>query len=203
MLPESTVERTPLHTRTLTFRGFARADGLWDMEGELHDSKHYDHPHEFGTRLAGQPVHHLAVRVTVDAQFKIHDIATRMGTTPFGECSVADQHMRRFVGLTMGRGWRQTIDRTVGGLEGCTHIRELMFNLATAAFQTIPHDMEMKRMARGEPRHADDGTPPFYMGKCMTWDFNGPVVARLTPQFVGWGKVESAPAASVQPTRHD
>lgn len=190
MLPEPTVERTPLHTRTLTFRGFARTDGLWDLEGELQDVKHYDHPHEHGTRPAGQPVHHLAIRVTVDTDFKIHDIVTRMGTTPFGECGVADRHMRRFVGLTMGRGWRQTIDRTVGGLEGCTHIRELMFNLATAAFQTIPHDIEMKRMARGEDRHVEGGPPPFYMGKCMSWDFDGPVVARLAPQFIGWAQVQ-------------
>ena len=34
----------------------------------------------------------------------------------------------------------------------------------------------------------DGDQPPFYMGKCMTWDFNGPVVARVAPQFVGWVK---------------
>lgn len=186
MLPTPT-ERTPLHTRTLTFRGFARADGLWDMEGELQDIKHYDHLHGSGTRAAGEPVHHLFLRVTVDAGLCIQDISSSMSTAPFGECGVADQHMRRFIGMTMGAGWRRTIDNTIGGLEGCTHLRELLFNLATAAFQTIPHDMEMKRMARGEPMQSGD-QPPFYMGKCMTWDYNGPVVARYAPKFVGWVK---------------
>lgn len=204
MLPTPSSERTPLHTRTLTFRGFARADGLWDMEGELQDIKHYDHPSGPGVRLAGQAVHHLFLRVTLDAQLRIHDIATRMATTPFGECSVADQHMRRFIGMTMGSGWRQAIEKTIGGLEGCTHQRELLFNMATAAFQTIPHDIEMKRLARGEPQHVGD-TPPFYMGRCMTWDLNGPVVARYAPQFVGWvkpvppethGSASTAPSAS-------
>jgi hypothetical protein len=52
MLPDSP-DRTPLHTRTLTFRGFARPDGLWDMEGELHDSKHYDYDSSHGPRKAG------------------------------------------------------------------------------------------------------------------------------------------------------
>jgi hypothetical protein len=188
MLPTPEVQRTPLHTRTLSFRGFARADGLWDMEGELHDSKHYDHPHEHGTRHTGQPVHHLFLRVTLDEQFCIRDIATRMGTAPFAECGEADRHMRRFIGQTMGKGWRQTIERTVGGLEGCTHLRELLFNMATAAFQTIPHHMEMQRLAQGQDRHAPGAQPPFYMGRCMTWDFNGPVVARLAPQFVHWKK---------------
>lgn len=191
MLPAPTSERTPLHNRTLTFRGFARADGLWDMEGELHDVKHYDHPSGPGIRQAGQPVHHLFLRVTMDADFRIHDIATNMHTAPFGECGVADQHMRRFVGMTIGSGWRRTIDQTIGGLNGCTHLRELLFNLATAAFQTIPHDREMRRLARGEPQHEGD-TPPFYMGKCMTWDFNGPVVARYAPRFVGWIKPATA-----------
>ncbi len=186
MLPTPT-QRTPLHTRTLTFRGYARADGLWDMEGELLDIKHYDHLHGSGTRAAGEPVHHILVRVTVDAQLCIHDIQTAMDRTPFDECGVADQHVRRMVGQTMGAGWRKAIDTAMGGLHGCTHLRELLFNLATAAFQTIPHDLEMKRMARGEPMH-DGQQPPFFMGKCMTWDFNGPVVARLMPRFVGWIK---------------
>ena len=191
MLPTPDTERTPLHTRTLTFRGFARADGLWDMEGELHDTKHYDHPSGSGTRHAGDAVHHLFLRVTLDAQLCIQDISTSMSTAPFGECGVADQHMRRFVGMTMGSGWRQTIEKTIGGLEGCTHIRELLFNLATAAFQTIPHHREMQRMERGEPQHLSD-QPPFFVGKCMSWDVNGPVVARLMPQFAGWKKPKPA-----------
>lgn len=182
MLPTPDFERTPLHTRTLTFRGFARPDGLWDMEGELHDTKHYDHTSGPGTRRAGEPVHHLFLRVTLDASLCIHDIATSMHTAPFGECSVANQHMRRFVGMTMGSGWRQTIEKTIGGLAGCTHLRELLFNIATAAFQTIPHHQEIQRMARGEPMHLAD-TPPFFVNRCMTWDASGPVVARLMPQF--------------------
>ena len=189
MLPTPTTERTPLHTRAVTYQGYARADGLWDIEGELRDSKHYDHPHSNGTRPAGDAVHHLWLRVTLDERFCIHAIATSMDSTPFGECGVATQHMNRFVGMTIGAGWRRTIDTTVGGLAGCTHIRELLFNLATAAFQTIPHHQEMQRLARGESWHSGS-TPPFFVNKCMTWDVNGPVVARLMPQFVGWVKPE-------------
>lgn len=184
---QPTTERTPLHTRTVTYQGYARADGLWDIEGELRDSKHYDHPNGSGTRRAGEAVHHLWLRVTLDERLCIHAIATTMDSTPFGECGVASQHMQRFVGKTIGAGWRQTIQHTVGGLAGCTHIRELLFNLATAAFQTIPHHQEMQRLARGESWHSGD-TPPFFVNQCMTWDTNGPVVARHMPQFVGWVK---------------
>jgi hypothetical protein len=65
MLPDSP-DRTPLHTRTLTFRGFARDDGLWDLEGELHDSKHYGYDSSHGPCQAGTPIHHMHLRVTVD-----------------------------------------------------------------------------------------------------------------------------------------
>jgi hypothetical protein len=75
----------------------------------------------------------------------------------------------------------------VGGVQGCTHLRELLFNLATAAFQTIPHARECAA-ASPAVRATKPTEPPFYMGKCMTWDFNGPVVARVAPQFIGWKK---------------
>ena len=59
--------------------------------------------------------------------------------------------------------------------------------MATAAFQTIPHHQHQQRIAAGLPPLEDEtGTPPFYMGRCQSWDFNGPVVQRLAPQFVGW-----------------
>ena len=189
-LPTPTPDRTPLHTRTLTFRGFARPDGLWDMEGELHDTKHYDHPNGPGTRLAGQAIHHLFVRVTLDAQLCIHDIATSMDTAPFGECSVADQHMRRFIGLTMGKGWRKTIEATVGGLQGCTHLRELLFNLATAAFQTLP-----AAFGGGDP-----DTPPRHLGQCTGWDFEGNGVKEYFPQFYGRGEANTQPSTPHNPT---
>ena len=36
--------RTLKPVRRVTYQGFERAAGLWDIEGELHDSKAYDAP---------------------------------------------------------------------------------------------------------------------------------------------------------------
>ena len=159
-LPTPTPDRTPLHTRTLTFRGFARPDGLWDMEGELHDTKHYDHPNGPGTRLAGQAIHHLFVRVTLDAQLCIHDIATSMDTAPFGECGVADQHMRRFIGLTMGKGWRKTIERHLGGCRRCQGVCDSLkrtLRLCQAApAPAVPGDLQ-KAIRSGIRKLLDEG----------------------------------------------
>ena len=84
--------------------------------------------------------------------------------------------MQTMVGCTMSRGWRQAIERHLGGICGCTHLRELLFNMATAAFQTVTHELT----------NSNPQNPPPYFGTCSTWDFNGPVVARLYPQFAGW-----------------
>jgi hypothetical protein len=53
---------------------------------------------------------------------------------------------------------------------------------------------DMKRVKAGLPRTEEGAEPPFYMGKCMTWDFNGPVVARVAPQFIGWKKSDRVKA---------
>lgn len=184
------VARTPLHTRAITFRGYAREDGLWDLEGELHDSKHYDYDSSHGFRRAGTPVHHLSLRVTLDDSFCIHDIETSMDSTPFGECKVADQTMKKMIGQRMGPGWRQAIDRTIGGVHGCTHLRELLFNMATAAFQTLP-----AAFGGGDP-----DTPPRHLGQCTGWDFEGNGVKEYFPQFYGRGEANTQPSTPHNPT---
>src|SRR5688572_32480302 len=181
-LPAPTARR-PIHTRRISFQGFLREDGLWDFDCELSDTKAYAiEMSERGTLPAGEPVHLLRVRLTVDDGFTIRDVQTAADAAPFAECqAAADSPMRKLIGLTMGPGWRKKIEGAIGGVAGCTHLRELVFNAATAAFQMIPHHRETERGSHAPP-HAPGGKPPFYMGQCMTWSFSGPVVQRIAPQ---------------------
>ena len=169
--------RKLMHTRRMSFRGFERDDGLWDIEGELLDTK----PHAFviegeRTWAPEEPVHHMHIRVTLDAAMVIQDIAVAMDSVPHSPCPQAQEPMRRMIGSVMGKGWRQTIERHLGGIQGCTHLRELLFNMATAAFQS--------RSASFAP--PADGSPPMHLGKCLAWDFNGPVVEKVYPMFFRW-----------------
>src|SRR5690606_22654145 len=63
----------------------------------------------------------------------------RAGRALPGMPSRHGEPMRKLIGLTMGPGWRKAIEGAIGGTGGCTHLRELVFNAATAAFQMIPH----------------------------------------------------------------
>ena len=82
--------RTHVHTRAVEYRGYRREDGLWDIEAELTDTKTYaqERP-DGGVRPAGEPVHGMVIRLTVDDDMKITDVAVGMPATPFPECQQA------------------------------------------------------------------------------------------------------------------
>ena len=176
--------RRAVHQRRITFEGFLRDDGLWDLDCALEDAKaEAADMGERGVVAAGAPVHLLRVRLTIDDAFTIRQVQTAVASVPFPEChGAAADPMQKLVGLTMGAGWRKAIDGAIGGVGGCTHLRELVFNAATAAFQMIPHYRARQR-GSAKPPGADPGAPPFYMGKCMSWAFDSPVVQRVAPQF--------------------
>lgn len=180
-LPPPAVTRTSLHTRAVTYRGFARSDGLWDIEGHMVDTKDYG-MERYGdiTLPPGSPMHDMLIRVTLDDALKIMDIHTDMPATPFDECIQAAPPMRRLIGATLGRGWRKAIDVAIGGEGGCTHLRELLFNLATAAMQTIPPYRNHLKGVQGQPAAPGDEVPHF-VGKCMSWRLDGPEVQRFYP----------------------
>ena len=172
----SPVPRTLQHVRRVNYQGFERDDGLWDIEGELHDSKAYDAPSlrdGRGTRPAGAPIHHMWLRVTVNRQLVVQAIDVAMDTHPLKDCHQAQPALQRMVGCSMARGWRQSIQKHLGGVASCTHLRELLFNLATAAFQSVPLAFA--------PSSEDE--PPRHLGQCTGWDFNGNGVKEYFPQF--------------------
>jgi len=178
--------RQHLHTRAVTYRGYLRDDGWWDIEGELTDSKTYGfHMSERGQMTPGMPVHGMAIRATIDETMTIREMTAAMDFTPFSECSSGEDPMQKMVGLSMGPGWRQSIEKALGGVKGCTHLRELLFNMATAAYQTVFPYRESQRRSEGGTK-ADLSEPPYHLGRCIAWDFDGPVVKRHYPQFAGW-----------------
>uniref|UniRef100_UPI004036EF74 DUF2889 domain-containing protein n=1 Tax=Polaromonas sp. TaxID=1869339 RepID=UPI004036EF74 len=185
--------RSQLHTRAVVYRGYLREDGLWDIEAEMSDTKTYALDRsERGEMPPGTPIHGMAIRATVDDQMTIRAISTAMDHTPFGECRGGVDPMQQMVGVTMGPGWRQAIDKALGGIRGCTHLRELLFNMATAAYQTVPVYRERLRRQAGQPEAAN-AAPPYHLGKCLAWDFNGAVVLRHYPQFAGLQPVIKPP----------
>lgn len=187
-----------MHTRTVTYRGFLREDDLWDIEGEITDVKPYDFTRSDGSVMhAGTPIHNMVIRVTMADDMVIRAIASSTNNAPFAECQQGVDPMQRMVGERMGPGWRQAIEKHLGGARGCTHLREMLFNMATAAFQTVFGWRDRERRQGGDKRR-ELVQPPYHLGRCIAWDFNGAVTARTYPQFIGWvrGKPPAKPPAA-------
>ncbi len=180
-------DRVHVHTRRLHFECYSRTDGLWDIEGELRDTKAYALDTYDGVHLApGEAIHHMKIRMTIDDDLHVRGVEVVMVAAPFAQCQGAVPPVQGLVGACLGKGWRNAIEEQLGKVKGCTHLRELLFNMATAAYQAVPHYNEFVRGVIP----VDDGKPPAHLGTCMSWDFNGPAVRRIAPRFFGYRKVE-------------
>jgi hypothetical protein len=84
-LPVPDVERELTHTRRVRYEGYKRADGLWDIEAHLSDVKNHDYRLKTGVRRAGQPIHEMWLRLTIDRQLAFGEAQEDRGdgTRPF------------------------------------------------------------------------------------------------------------------------
>lgn len=186
--------RIPVHERDVAYRSFLRQDGLWDIEGALRDAKAYDQVAlERGLLPAGTPIHHMRVRLTIDDAFTVQAVEVDMPATPFGECQGARPPLQQLVGQRIGAGWRKIIQQAMGGERGCTHVRELLFGMGTAAFQTVGRYRAYQRKQAGLPEPVLlKPRPP--LGECIGWAFDGGPMQRYRPEFFGW-RPPAEPAA--------
>ena len=137
MLSEPT-EREQVHTRDIELKGFRRTDGLIDVEGVLKDVKTYDFPNrERGIVHAGEAIHHMEIRITINDALEIVAAEAVTHAGPYQICPAATRVFDRLVGVGIGPGWRSKVRQAIGGIEGCTHITELMGPVATVAYQTL------------------------------------------------------------------
>lgn len=171
--------RALLHERDITVRGYRRTDGHFDIEAHLIDTKSYSFPlADRGELAAGEPLHEMWVRLTVDEDLTIvtSEAATEHG--PYTICPDAAPNFARLAGLKIGRGFLRAAGERVGGVAGCTHLRELLQQLGTTAIQTL----YAVRQRREESEQAAMRRPPM-LNSCYAYAADGPVVRRRWPEF--------------------
>ena len=118
-------ERTLIHEHKIFCQGYLRADGLWDIEGSLTDAQTYAFDSRWrGEVKAGEPVHGMHIRLTIDDDLVIRAVAAASDHAPYQVCASVAPSLQALVGAYMGRGWTRTLRRRVGGEDGCTHLTE-------------------------------------------------------------------------------
>ena len=178
--------REHLHTRRVVVEGYRRHDGDWDIEAWLHDSKTYGYEEvERGQRAPGAPVHHMAVRLTMDSHKVIKRVEVAMPAAPYSACQTAQPNYQLLVGKQIGAGWRGAVNEAVGSTRGCTHLRELLFPMATVAFQTI--NVWQMQNADAATLEAIKNQRPFSLDGCKAWASDSRMVMKFYPQFAAAG----------------
>lgn len=179
-LPAPEVEREPLHTRTIRVDAFARADGQWDLEAELIDFKHYDFERKYGVHKAGDPVHHMLLRVTFDADFTITAATAGYKAAPYGQhCMAIESAYQGLVGMNLLKGFRDTVKRRFGKVQGCTHMTELSYVLPTVAIQALSY----RRRQQSDPGVEQEEERPFQLEGCHALRLSGPVAKEFYPKW--------------------
>ena len=86
----------------------------------------HDYPLSTGLRQAGEAIHHMGLRVTVDRHFQILDAQGVTEAAPYGEhCRAIVPEYRRLVGLNLFQDFRRALRQRLGGVAGCSHLTEL------------------------------------------------------------------------------
>jgi Protein of unknown function (DUF2889) len=174
-LPVPEVERELTHTRRVRYEGYKRGDGLWDIEAHLLDTKNHDYQLKTGVRRAGQPIHDMWLRVTIDRSLTILDAAASSDAVPYpGGCEPIARSYRKLIGLNLVRGFRKHTWELLGSVKGCTHLTELLAGLPTAAIQTFAGEMKEER---------DDGAKPFQLDQCHALETSGETVRLWYPKW--------------------
>lgn len=174
----------PIHTRTITCNGRRLPGNLWQIEGELLDTKAYDVPSRVGGApiVAGSDVHRMRAALVVDDDLIIHRIDVETVSAPFSPCGSVDATFSELVGLGLRHGFVKALRTRFAGVLGCTHVIELLSTMATVAFQTVYPVLSRERPEEGRPAVIDS---------CCALAADGPVVAVAWPQYAAGGPLSS------------
>lgn len=175
----SPASRKLMHTRAIECKGYEREDGLWDIEAHLVDTKTYKHTRRQGgrEREPGQPVHDMWIRVTIDLDLKIHDAEAKTDEGPYPICGNIAPNFGWLAGVTIGPGWHKEITQRLGGIKGCTHLRELLGPLGTTAYQATGRAREARNAGKPVTKK------PYQLNSCHVYRDDAPAVRERWPQY--------------------
>ena len=130
-----------------------------------------------GVRRAGQPIHEMWLRLTIDRHFTILDAVAASDAVPYpGGCENIAPAYKRLIGLNLVRDFRRSVKALFGDVKGCTHITEMLTGFPTAAIQTFAGEMPEERPTGASRSSSTSATRSTRLG-----DSAG-VVSKVVPQ---------------------
>jgi len=178
-------EREQIHNRSISITAYQRGDGLVDVEGHILDIKPFSHHLLDSHRAAGEPVHDLWLRLTINRELEVQSAEAKLDVGAHGICHLVAPNFEALAGLKIGPGWNRMVRERVGHGRGCTHLVEMLAQMATTAMQAI----WTERTPMGETREGEDGgrglprrLPAGMLNTCYTYNNDSEFVREYFPE---------------------
>ncbi|KIF81731.1 DUF2889 domain-containing protein [Noviherbaspirillum autotrophicum] len=180
-LSPPTSRRALKHTRSIQIEAFARDDGLWDIDARITDVKTRDTRLASGVRPAGEALHNLWLRLTVDTQLNVIDAEAASDAVPYpGYCDTIGPAYKKLAGLNLLKGFRDGVKQRLSGINGCTHLSEMAMVLPTAVIQAFAGDVLDTRDGANDEQQTHK---PFQLDRCHALRSEGAAVAKYYPRW--------------------
>jgi hypothetical protein len=172
------ISRELIHTRTLEMAAHRRTDGLYDVEGHLVDRKPFQYAMPDCLIEANSPIHDMWIRLTLNQAGEVKDAYAVMDAGPHYTCTGVTPNYERLIGLTLGRGWNRAVRERLGGTAGCTHLTEMLAQMATTAMQALWAEDDAQVLESGATPQLD----PRVLNACHSYREDGEFVERFFPE---------------------
>lgn len=170
--------RDELHLRCIDVRGYRRHDGLLEIEAHIIDTK--SQPFRLESRgeilPVGEHLHDMVIRLAIDEDYLIQEAMAATDSSPHVVCPSAAASIAQLKGLVIGAGWNRAVREKLGGAKGCTHLSELLAQMATVAFQTLAP------IRNAEPARLDANGRPVKIDSCYAYASNRDLVRVRWPE---------------------
>ena len=122
---------------------------MWDIEVFLIDSKTYsfNNMHR-GYISAGEPLHDMALRLTLDDKRQIIDIEASINASPYNICPQAVKNCQKLKGEHVVAGFNRKVIKALGGEKGAD---TLLISWPTLELLLIKHFGKKKQGASQKP----------------------------------------------------
>ncbi len=175
-LPKNNIDRELLHVRDIQCKGYKRSDGLWEIDAWLTDIKTYEFDNKDRNKIkAGEPLHAMGLRVTINDNMVIKECIAVTDFSPFNICNRITPSFKKLIGIKITHGFSSKVNKVVGGVNGCTHLVELLKPIATTAFQTL-FGQRSKKIREGLKAGTIKKIP--IINSCHAWSADGEIAKR-------------------------
>lgn len=152
------VRRQAIHRRVYDANAYEREDGLFDIDVEMIDTKPFAFDNtDRGYVAAGEALHHMKMRVTLDETMEIKDIEARTLASPYLMCGAITDNYKQLIGLKIVGGFLKKAAAITGRDQGCTHHNDMLKVMGTTAFQGLWTIISRRHKARAEEAAAKGG----------------------------------------------